>query len=134
MKPRTITGPIVFTSLLTIGILVVWGCATFETNAYRTLGVTAHTVDIMMTTWADASVASNTTPQLDRQVEQAHAHYRQVMSLAQAAINGYRAGTNSQSAVNFALEAVTSSKEDLRKLILMLVLPQNQRNEIQKLP
>lgn len=128
MRPRTAIG------LAFVASVILIGCATFETNAYRSIGITAHTVDVLMTTWADASVATNTSPALDRQVEAAHAHYRQAMSLAQASIAAYRAGTNSQSAVNFALEAVASSKEDLRKLILMLILPQNQRTEIQKLP
>lgn len=128
MNTRTAVG------LAFVASVILIGCATFETNAYRSLGITAHTVDVLMTTWADASVATNTTPALDLQVMSAHLHYRQAMALAKISIDAYRGGTNTQSAVNFALQAVASSKEDLRKLILMLVLPQNQRTEIQTLP
>lgn len=128
MKPQTR----LWMAALTAVILI--GCATFETNAYRTIGVTGHTVDILMTTWADASVTTNSTPDLDARITAANSYYRQSMALAKVAIDGYRAGTNTQAAVNAALSAMTKNKENLRELILMLVLPQNQRTEIQKLP
>lgn len=115
-----------------VSILV--GCATFETNAYRTIGVTAHTVDSLMVTWADESVAGRTTAQLDASVVAAHATYQKSMAAAKVAVDAYRAGRGSQDAVVAVMGELSRNKEVLRKLILSLVLTPSQTTSIQKLP
>lgn len=134
MKPRTYSGPIWFASLITLGILLVWGCATFETNAYRSLGVMNATVQTMMDAFADESVHGRTTPEFDAKVWSLYASYQNIKVPARMAIDGYRAGTNTEQRVNAILSQVATNKEAIRQLILSLVLSPDKKTRIQELP
>lgn len=104
-------------------LLFLTACATFEVNAYRTLGVTAHTVDTLMTTWADASVAGRTNPDLDARVTAANGEYRRQMSATKLVIESYRSGAATQDQVTAALSAVAANKAAILNLIIPLVTP-----------
>lgn len=110
------------------------GCATFETNAYRTLGTINTTVQTLMDAFADESVAGRTTPDFENKVWTLYANYQNMRVPARIAIDGYRAGTNSQERVEAVLTAVSTNKEAIRKLILSLVLPAEKKTTLQKLP
>lgn len=120
--------------LLVAAALFIYGCATFETNAYRTVGVSKATVRTFMDTWADMQVAGKTTPALDAQVITAYTNYLNSGIVAKMVIDGYRAGTNSQQRVDAVLIQVAANKELLRNLILSLTLPSTARTSVLKAP
>lgn len=122
----------ILSTIAIVALLV--GCATFETSAYRSIGITAHTVDVLMTTWADESVAGRTTPQIDAAVTKAYTNYQSGMAVAKIAIDGYRGGTNSQERVTATLSELAKNKEALRNLILSLALPAENRTKVLTLP
>jgi hypothetical protein len=125
-----------FLASLIAGIALVWaftGCATFETTAYRTLGTTAATVDTIMVAYADAYAQGQSTPAIDKKVDELWLEYRRATIVAKIAVETYRAGKGSEDAVYAALAGLAANKEQLRALILTIVRPAKAA-VIQKLP
>lgn len=78
MKNKTISA--ILTAILVTGLLA--GCAT----VYSSIVTLTSVVDTTMKAWADLSVAGKTTPDIDKQVVNAHEKYRQACGVAQAAL------------------------------------------------
>jgi phage tail protein X len=131
MKPRIKLPTITAGALVAVWLLS--GCATFETTAYRTLGTTAATVDTVMTAYADAYAAGQSTPAIDRKVDELWLEYRKATLASKIAVETYRAGKGSEDAVYAALAGLAANKEQLRALILTIVLP-SKAAAIQRLP
>lgn len=132
MKPRTVFKGTLIAGIITIAVLM--GCATFETNAYRTLGTINATVSTLMDAFADEQVAGRTTPDFDDKVWKLYANYQALRVPARIAIDGYRYGTNTQQRVEAILTQVATNKEAIRQLVLSLVLTDTKKTSLQKLP
>lgn len=132
MKPRTVFKGTLIAGIITIAVLM--GCATFETNAYRSLSIMNTTVQTLMDAFADESVNGRTTPDFDNRVWTLYANYQNMRVPARMAIDGYRAGTNTAERVEFILSQVATNKEAIRQLILSLVLSPDKKTTIKKLP
>ncbi len=111
MKPRY-TIP----TLLLLAVMLA-GCATFQSNAGKSLVTIAQTVDAAMKGWATYAVASGTVTDADHaKVRDAYLKYQACMVTAQAAYQGLAAASD-KSAWNQALNALTASQASLLQLL-----------------
>jgi hypothetical protein len=78
-------------NLLLACLFVLAGCASLETNAYRTIGSTAVTVDAAMRGWGDYVRAGKATPANQVAVKGAYLRYQTAMTVAQQAVIVYKA-------------------------------------------
>lgn len=102
--------------LLLLPVMWVLGCATFETNTYRVLAVTAHTVDATMNGWGDYVRAGKASAEQETAVKNSFHHYQATMQVAEAMVGSYRA-SGDRAAVSRALDVLDAAKNSLIDLV-----------------
>lgn len=105
-----------------LALLFLLGCASLETNAYRTIGSTAVTVDTAMQGFADATVRGLTTPEQQMNVKAAYNRYQEAMRVAKGSVTIYRT-TKDQNQLTAALDAVAIASAHIIDLALPLPKP-----------
>lgn len=109
-------------------MLVIVGCATFETTAYRTIGTITVTTEGARKGWVDYVTQQRVmlakrpaeAAELERQVAvvgDAYASYQSAMRTAKAAVITYKQAPADQSGVEKALNAVSAASSDFIALI-----------------
>jgi tagatose-1,6-bisphosphate aldolase non-catalytic subunit AgaZ/GatZ len=108
------------TALLGTVLLAAYlcGCASLETNAYKTIGSTAVAVDASMNAWGDYVRAGKTTVAQEQQVRAAYANYQKSMKTAQALVTAYRKAPTNKPALELSMTALNEAVLLLQKLTL----------------
>lgn len=75
--------------ILPLLLLVAIGCASLETNAYRTIGSVAVTVDTAMNGWGLYVRQHSLTEAQQKPVKDAYLKYQAVMAAVQGEVNVY---------------------------------------------
>lgn len=108
------------TSMTVLGLVwLLTACATFESNAYKTLGTVAVTVDAAMNGWGDYVRLGKATRQQELVVRDAYEDYQLAMSLASAAVTAYRSSGN-KPPLEAAMAGLDTAKNEIIDLILRL--------------
>jgi hypothetical protein len=97
-------------------VLLLAGCTTF----YKSTVTLTAVVDSAMRSWAQLSVAGQTSASLDAQVIKVHAIYQKSCGVAATALEAYKAGGDKASYI-LALEVARATAGDLFDLILPLL-------------
>ena len=99
------------------------GCASFQSNAGKSLATIASTVDAAMKGWAAYVVASGQVSDSQQaSVRDAYLKYQACMVTAQAAYNGL-ASNSDQTAWNQALAALNAAQGTLVQLVSAFLSP-----------
>lgn len=100
-------------ALLTLGLL---GCASFQTNAGKTLATITQTVDAAMKGWAVYVSLGKSNPQQQAQVKAAYEKYQMAELAAEHAYVAL-VNTSGQSAWTQAAAVLTACQNDLLAII-----------------
>ena len=104
-------------NLLCLAALVLWaGCASFETNAYRTLGTTATLVDAAMQAWGGWVREGQATPTDEKRVREAYQSYQSAMRSARVVMESHMMEPNPRAAEH-VLTVVAASAGPVIELI-----------------
>jgi hypothetical protein len=110
--------------VLISAILVLSGCATVETTAYRTLGSTSSLVDNAMKAWGDYVRAGLATPTDQQTCRGLYIRYQAGMKVAKTAVLSYKAGLEKDdTTLNTALSTATASASDLIAFVRYFTQP-----------
>jgi hypothetical protein len=108
-------------SLLALLVLLT-GCTSPETTAYRIIGSTIITVDSAMKGWGDWVRAGKATRGDEVKVKAAYESYQASMSVVEAAVMAYKKNPSEGTALEQALTALEQSKGALIQLIQQLMM------------
>lgn len=108
--------------------LLLAACATFETNAYKTLSVTASGVEAARKSWVDyvtqqrTLLATNSPARkgLEEQVAMSvvvYGQYQTAMRVAEDAVKTYKLAPTNQAPVTTALNAVSAASGNIIRLV-----------------
>ena len=99
------------------------GCASLETNAYKTIGSTAVAVDASMNAWGDYVRAGKSTVAQEQQVRAAYAKYQQSMKTTQKLVTAYRAAPTNKPALELSMTALNEAVTLLQQLTVKAITP-----------
>ena len=108
-------------SAIMVSALLCGGCASRETTAYRTLGVTANLVDGAMNGWGDWVRAGRATTSEQAAVRYAYERYQATMAVARKAVVAAKTAPAGTDTLATALKVVESNQASLVNLIGKLV-------------
>ncbi len=117
VAPLTVS--LITASLITATLLT--GCASLDTNAYKTIGTTANLVDGAMRGWGDYVRAGRATPDDESRVRAAYEKYQAAMRAARAAVNTYHTAPDNEVPLQTALSALSSASGEIVNLIGVIV-------------
>ena len=102
-------------SLLTVIalVLVMAGCATPETSAYKTVAVIAQTVDSSRQAWNSYVAQGKATRDQVVAVHLAYVKYQSAMAVAEAAVITYKQNNATKGALDAAMLAVSAASADV---------------------
>lgn len=103
-------------ALLLGALICSQGCATFDTNAYKTLAITATTVDSSRQAWNDYVGQGKATVAEVQAVADSYAKYQHAMAYAQSATIAYET-TKNQSQLQGAIDAAVAAATNFTSLI-----------------
>ena len=99
--------------------ILLTGCASPESSAYKAVGSTVYVVDSAMNTWGDYVRSGKATPAQEDAVRVLYGRYQQAMRGARAAIEFYHRGASTQNKtqLNRALDALDTERAALVQAI-----------------
>lgn len=98
--------------------LLLCGCASLETTAYRTIGSAAVTVDTAMTGWGEVVRAGKATEAQQAKVRAAYNRYQQAMQVTHKLVDAYRTQPANKPILDQALGELTAAVLALQQVTL----------------
>lgn len=104
--------------LLTLLAFLLFGCASAEKNAYRTIAVVSVSADKTMRGWGQYVQSGKASAGDEAKVKAAYQKYQAAMSIAEAAVLTAKDAPAGQETLETALQAVEAAAAELTRIIL----------------
>ncbi len=110
-------------AMLTLAVTLLFGCASTERAAYKSIGTVAISVDAGMKAWAQYVVDGKSTAEQEVKVKAGYVKYQAAMRVAEAAIRAYKADPNTRTFMETAVDVASASASELIELVHLFMPP-----------